>query len=314
VVRPRKVDRRARRRCDALRLSAKLLGALTDLPSSFTVHDGSAAQTITHFGIEQRPLVAAILLDTSFSMRGDPIEAARQAATRFVKSLAPGDRAMVVTFSDEPHILIEPTTDKERLAKAIATIDSKGGTALYDAIYEASERLSREEGRKVIVLLSDGRDEAQSGVEPGSLHTFDEALEKTLRCEAILFSIGFGRQVEKEMRSTAARLKQILDRLATDSGGVPTPRAPPAQGRYDLIGEELRNQYSPAYSPLARRRRNPAPPIRSSVGPSLKVYTRRRYAPKTEAADRSPAPGRGGQSAVIAVAADLFRIRWRFLR
>src|SRR5262249_38722121 len=148
-------------------------------------------------------------------------EAARLAATRFVKSLAPGDRAMVVTFSDEPHVLIEPTTDKERLAKAIATIEPKGGTALYDAIYETSDLLSREDGRKAIVLLSDGRAEAQGGCEPGSLHTFDEALEKALRCEAILFSIGFGRQVEKEMDFYGRTpLKQILDRLATDSGGV----------------------------------------------------------------------------------------------
>jgi Ca-activated chloride channel family protein len=181
---------------------------------------------------------------------------------------------MVVAFSDEPRILADPTSDKERLTQAIATIEAKGGTALYDAIYETSDRLGREEGRKVIVLLSDGRDEAQSGVEPGSLHTSEEALEKALRSEAILFTIGFGRQVEKEMDFYGRTpLKQILDRLATDSGGTfyYSTRASQLKGVYDLIGEELRNQYSLAYSPLSMPTDGAWHPIRVQVkDPSLR--------------------------------------------
>src|SRR5262245_5721380 len=172
---------------------------ITDLPSQrFRVLDSGRPQQITHFGLEQRPLAAAIVIDCSFSMKGEMMQAARDAATRFVKSLRPDDRAMVVTFSDAPTLASDLTVDRESAVAAIGSAEAKGGTALYDAIYMTADRLSREDGRKVIVLLSDGRDEAQNGIEPGSLHTFDEALEKSLRSEAILFTIGFGKKLATE--------------------------------------------------------------------------------------------------------------------
>jgi Ca-activated chloride channel family protein len=278
-------------RIDLVTLYASVRGPggrfITNLPrDAFTVYDGTARQNLVHFGLERRPLVAAIVLDVSFSMRGEPIAAAREAAIRFTRSLAPEDRAMVIAFSDDPRIVTDLTNDRGRLASAIHSIDAKGGTALYDAIYMAADRLSREDGRKVIVLLSDGRDESQSGIEPGSLHTFEEALEKALRSEAILFTIGFGKQVDKEMDFYGRTpLKEILSRLATDSGGTfqYPQRASQLNSTYDLIGEELRNQYSLAYSPEPLRADGAWHPIRVELKePSLKVLTRRGYyAPKS---------------------------------
>jgi hypothetical protein len=81
---------------------------------AFRIIDNGQRQTLTYFGVERRPLAAAILLDTSFSMRGDPIAAARDAATRFVKTLAPGDRVMVMSFSDSPRLLQDLTTATKR--------------------------------------------------------------------------------------------------------------------------------------------------------------------------------------------------------
>jgi Ca-activated chloride channel family protein len=253
---------------------------------AFTVYEGEKAQTISHFAIEKRPLIAAILLDVSLTMKGEPIDAARDAAVRFVQSLAPGDRAMVIAFSDDVRILAEATTDRDKLIGAIRSIQARGGTALYDAIYQASDILSREEGRKVIVLLSDGRDEASSGLEPGSLHTFDESLEKALRSEAILFTIGFGRHMETDMDFLGRfTLKQILERMASDSGGSfhYPKRASALKGAYELIGEELRNQYSLAYTPLNLRRDGAWHPLRVEVKDrALKVFTRTGYyAPKS---------------------------------
>ena len=259
---------------------------VTDLGSGrFRVFDSGRPQEITHFGLEHRPLAAAILIDCSYSMHGEPIEAAREAATRFVKSLAPEDRAMVVTFSDTPAVVSELSAGRDKAVAAIASAEAKGGTALYDAIYMSADRLSREDGRKVIVLLSDGHDEAQNGIEPGSLHTFEEALEKALRSEAILFTIGFGKKLatEKDFYGRTS-LKEILDRLALDSGGTsyyPT-RTSQLKSAYELIGEELRNQYAIAYSPQQVRADGQWHEIKVELDDrSLKSFTRRGYyAPK----------------------------------
>ena len=284
----RKVDEVARVSLVTLYVSVRTSSGkyVTDLPrESFEVYDEKVRQELVHFGMEKRPLVVAILIDTSFSMGGEPLGAARAAAIRFVKSLSAEDRAMVIAFADAPRVLIEPTTDRERLASVLGKLEAKGGTALYDAIYAASDRLTREEGRKVIVLLSDGRDEAPSGIEPGSLHTFEEALEKALRSEAILYTIGFGKQVEHETDFYGRTpLKEILDRLAEDSGGrfYFSPRPSQLRGVYDLIGEELRNQYALAYSPSRLRADGSWHAIHVELSdPVLKPFTRRGYyAPK----------------------------------
>ena len=259
---------------------------ITDLPSQrFRVLDSGRPQQITHFGLEQRPLAAAIVIDCSFSMKGEMMQAARDAATRFVKSLRTDDRVMVVTFSDAPALASDLSVDREPAVGAIASAEARGGTALYDAIYMTADRLSREDGRKVIVLLSDGRDEAQNGIEPGSLHTFDEALEKALRSEAILFTIGFGKKLATE-RDFYGRtsLKDILDRLALDSGGTSyfPSRASQLKGAYELIGEELRNQYSIAYAPQQIRADGAWHDIKVELDDrTLKSFTRRGYyAPK----------------------------------
>src|SRR5262249_56594112 len=101
-----------------------------------------------------------------------------------------------------------------------------------------------EDGRKVIILLSDGHDEAQNGIEPGSLHTFEEALEKSLRSEAILFTIGFGKKLasEKDFYGRTS-LKEILDRLALDSGATAyhPPRNSQLKNAHEPLRDELRN-------------------------------------------------------------------------
>ena len=247
--------------------------------------DSGRPQELSYFGTERRPLAVAVVIDSSFSMKGEPIAAAREAAIRFVKTLAPEDRAMVVSFSDDVRVLRDLTGERDAASAAIASVDARGGTALYDAIYQVADRLSREEGRKVIVLLSDGRDEAQNGLEPGSLHTFEEALEKSLRSEVILFTIGFGKKLESE-RDFYGRvsLKEILDRLAGDSGGISEFPQRPSQLKtaYELIGEELRNQYSLGYTPQPLRLDGQWHPIKCELkDPALRVITRRGYyAPK----------------------------------
>jgi VWFA-related protein len=146
----------------------------------------------------------------------------------------------------------------DRLTTAIASLEARGGTALYDAVWRASELLaeSQPDRRRVVVVLSDGRDESASGLEPGSLHTLQEAVRAAHLNDVTVYSIGLGRQLESDLdfegKSTTS---EILSRISGSTGGTFT--AVEKAGRLDAafrgVVEELRSLYSIAYSmPVAR--------------------------------------------------------------
>ena len=103
-----------------------------------------------------------------------------------------------MTFNDRVNVVQNLTADSRLLAQAIESTKARGGTALYDAVWKTSRLLEGFDGRRVIVLLSDGQDEASSGLEPGSLHTMEEALEQALRSEVMIFPIGLGKDLDQE--------------------------------------------------------------------------------------------------------------------
>lgn len=265
----------------------------------FRLSENGRPQAIDRFSTDWKALRVAIVLDTSLSMKGERLDAARDAALGFLDLLIPGDQGMVVTFSDTVEVFQDLTSDKQALAAAIRRAQSVGGTALYDAIYRTSVMLERYEGRRVIVLLSDGRDEAASGLEPGSLHTMDEALDRALRDEVMVFSIGFGRHLERELDFYRHEsLSAILRRMAETTGGRVLFSARPGQLRkaFDEVAQDLRHQYSLAYVSDDRRRDGTWREIRlTSRRQDLKVTTRRGYfAPSDEAPRIPPARKAGG--------------------
>ncbi|MFQ5876956.1 MAG: VWA domain-containing protein [Acidobacteriota bacterium] len=221
------------------------------------VEDG-VPQTITHFSSARVPLTVALLIDASNSMNlGGKIAFARKAAEAFVESAGPDDRLMVVAFNDEVRELVGATSEAPRLKEAIASIRAEGGTALYDAIYRIADRMAAAEGRRAIVLLSDGRDQALAEDEPGSLHLFEEALEKAHRAEVAIYSVGLGRHLDAEMDVPRLRsLKEILETFARQTGGrAYFPSRPGRLSRiYRQIAADLKAQYSLAYTSANRAR------------------------------------------------------------
>lgn len=218
----------------------------------FETFEDGRKQRIKVFSAEPKPLAIAIVLDTSLTMEGRKIEAAQESALAFLKSLGERDDAMVMAFSDGARVLQPLTADREALARAVQGVSARGGTALYDAIWEASERLRDQDRRRVLVLLSDGRDEAASGLEPGSLHTLSEALDHALRCEVMVFAIGFGTTSELERLDFSERFSQaqILNRLGESTGGktLYSRRTSALREAFESVAEDLRNQYVLAYT------------------------------------------------------------------
>ena len=225
----------------------------------FLLLEDGRPQQVTYFSQDRLPLAVIIVIDTSLSMEGRNLEEARDAATGFLKALEPGDLVGIMGFSDKVRLLEDLGQDREVEAAAISRTWAGGGTALYDAVSEASQRLAgvEDERRRAIILLSDGRDEAADGMSPGSLLTFEESLAEVVQANVILYAIGLGRKLDEEMDFYHRRsLAEVLETLAAESGGRAffTAKAERLRKAYDEVEEELRHHYMLSYTSINRRR------------------------------------------------------------
>jgi len=209
--------------------SDKLVGDLTQ--ANFTVFEDGAPQTIRDFLLEDRPITLAMVLDSSTSMR-DAMPEVRQAGAAFVETLRPQDKALVIDFDDKVFLLQELTADHAALKEAVTSTEALGATSLYDALHAAFRKLKGIDGRKAIILLSDG-DDSSSQV------AHERIVEEAKAQSVLLYAVGLG-----DMR------KSVLKELAETTGGRAFFIAKPSQlaDVYGKIAEELRRQYYLSYS------------------------------------------------------------------
>ena len=155
----------------------------------FSVYEDGKLQQITHFNAERVPVSLGIVLDTSASMEGEKIVAARQALNRFLFDLLDrNDEVFVYRFDTVPDLVTGWTTDRERIRDALARIRPRGGTALYDTLAEAIPMAQT--GRyqkKAIVIISDGNDtSSRSDV---------EEIKRLIReTEVLVYAVGIDAQ------------------------------------------------------------------------------------------------------------------------
>ena len=247
----------------------------------FRVLENGKPQVIRRFTTERKPLRVGIVLDVSASMKGRRIERARSAALEFLDVLEPGDEGMVVTFCDGPYVAQGITSGRNALAAAIQATTARGGTALYDGVYRSAKELQGFDGRRVMVLLSDGRDEAVNGLEPGSLHTLDEALIQALHSEVMIFVIGLGNDLDEELDFYRRRtVGSILRRFADETGGKALLGTSSGELRkaFKSVADDLRNQYLLAYVSADNTRDGKWREIQVlTPGRKLEVLTRKGY-------------------------------------
>ena len=151
----------------------------------FRVYDDEVPQTVTHFSAERVPVSLGIVLDTSGSMDGDKIRAARDALDRFLRQLLDvDDEVFLYRFDNEPELVQGWTKDKRLVSDAVARIQPRGGTALYDAVAEAVQMAQQGHNRKkAVVIISDGNDT--------SSHTDVFAVKQLIReSEVLVYAIG----------------------------------------------------------------------------------------------------------------------------
>ena len=126
----------------------------------FLVYEDGVLQTLSHFSRERVPVSLGIVLDTSGSMEGERMAAARSALDRFLFDLlGADDEFFLYRFNYQPRLVHDWTNDPERVSRALGGIHPRGGTALYDAVADAV--VLAEQGRhrkKAVVVISDGND------------------------------------------------------------------------------------------------------------------------------------------------------------
>ncbi len=196
------------------------------------VEDG-VEQVIDAFHEAVAPVSIVLALDESGSMRRSAA-AVVSAAHEFVDALRPEDSLAPLLFADQAVFAHDLTKDRDAVTKAIDGYVANGGTALYDALADAMARLKRVEGRRAIVVLTDGRDENNPGTGPGSLRTLEEVIAMVRDTNAVIFAIGLGARVDRPP----------LERLAQLSGG---------QAYFPVEVSELRDQYRRIVENLRRR-------------------------------------------------------------
>lgn len=202
------------------------------------VEDG-VEQTIEAFTEALSPVSIVLVLDSSGSMKKDA-PALVEAARSFVAAVRPQDSLAVMTFADTPILVHDLTTKREGTLEAIEQYQSAGGTALYDALAESLLRLKRVEGRRVVVVMTDGRDENNPGTAPGSVRTFDQVLATLKEADATVYAIGLGLKVDRTP----------LEAVAEASGGesyFPVEVASLA-AEFQRIVEDLRRRYVISYT------------------------------------------------------------------
>jgi len=216
---------------------------VTDLQQkSFKVFENGIEQPIKIFRREDVPISLGMIIDNSGSMR-EKRQRVEAASLDLVKASNPQDEVFIVNFNDDAFLDVPLTSDIKKMEEGVARIDSRGGTAMRDAIDMSMTYLKKEGHRqkKVLLVITDGNDNASN-------ISLEKLVNRAQQNEVLVYSIGL---LNEEERREARLAKRALDSITRDSGGLSFyPKGP---GEVDAIAlqvaHEIRNQYTIAYSP-----------------------------------------------------------------
>ncbi|MGH9821510.1 MAG: VWA domain-containing protein, partial [Pyrinomonadaceae bacterium] len=234
--------------------------------NDFKIFEDGKEQDIAYFGRSDKPFTVVLLIDVSPST-AYRIEEIQRAATAFVDQLQPQDSVMVIDFDSRVHVLTEVTHDRQQIYDAIRKTHFGDGTSLYEAVaFSIRKRLNGIEGRKAVVLFTDGVDTTSRKA------TYDTTLDDAEESDSLIFPIYFNTFMENNQRNggslpnifgmpqmnngtSAAEYavgKKYLEELAAYTGGrVFRPEATPGglTAAFEGIAEELRRQYNIGFVP-----------------------------------------------------------------
>jgi Ca-activated chloride channel family protein len=209
----------------------------------FSVLENDVPQTIDMAVPDTVPATYTLLIDSSGSM-ARRIDFVRDAAGRLPTHLRPNDSVIVVPFARGLGTITGPTQDRDTIAGAIGAIKMTGGTAILESLTKVTHQLSIDDGRNIVVLITDGYDE-------DSDIPFDQALDKIKSAKSTVYVIGIA-----GVAGISIKGEDLLRKLAQETGGrafFPS-RDTQLADVHKLIAEDVQQRYVLSYNPTNRKR------------------------------------------------------------
>jgi Ca-activated chloride channel homolog len=225
----------------------RLVSDLTQ--DEFEIYDNGKLQPLTNFVNETTPFTAVVMLDTSGSMTLN-MDFVKQAAEEFLIRLLPEDKAKVGAFNDKIQVLPrdEPfTSNRDRLIRLVKdSLDFGYPTRLWDAVDESIAHLESIEGRRVVLVFTDGDDSA-------SKRGRDDVLERAREKDMMIYAIGLQSDYFNGQSKVRTRPDRGLRKVAEETGGgyFELTKKDDLGPTFTRVAQELHSQYVLGFSPAS---------------------------------------------------------------
>jgi len=210
----------------------------------FEVFDNDKPQAITYFDNSVHPINVVMMLDTSGSMTLT-IDLLKQAAEQFLIRLLPDDKAKVGAFNDKIQLSARFTNNRDELISAARDVDFGNGTRLWDAVGASLDELKEVEGRRVILVFTDGDDTA-------SKTSLGSVIDRARADEVMIYAIGLeSKYMGPNGRMIRTRPDRGLRRIADETGGgyFELERSADLAPTFTRVAQELHSQYVIGFPP-----------------------------------------------------------------
>jgi Ca-activated chloride channel family protein len=212
----------------------------------FEILDNDKPQTVDLFINEVQPITVVVMLDTSASMTGN-LKLLEQAAEQFLIRMLPADKGLVGAFNDKIEFFPSNFThDRDRLITALRELDFGNPTRLYDAIAASMDRLYKIDGRRVVLVFTDGDD-------TGSRENISSVLERARQNEVMVYAIGLRSDYFNGSRQVRSKPDSGLRRLAEETGGgyFELDKSSDLAPTFTRVAQELHSQYVLGFTPTS---------------------------------------------------------------
>ena len=215
---------------------------------NFRVLEDKVEQKLSVFKREDIPVSMGLVIDNSGSMR-DKRPRVNQAAITLVEASNKQDEAFVVNFNDDFYLDLDKdfTSSVPELKEALERIDSRGSTALYDAIIGSLDHVKKgHKDKKVLLVVTDGEDNT-------SHNTLEKTIREVQKTDTVIYTIGL---LSEESKKNAKRAKRALEQISQASGGLSyfPENVEDVHSICEQVAHDIRNQYTLAYYPTNTKR------------------------------------------------------------
>jgi len=210
----------------------------------FDVFDNDKPQNIIYFDNSIHPITVVVMLDTSGSMTGT-IGLLRQAAEQFIIRLLPDDKGRVGAFNDKIQFSSKFTNDRDQLVTDIHDLDYGNGTRLWDAVGASLDELKGIEGRRVILVFTDGDDTESRTMSLGKV------IDRARADEVMVYAIGLESNYFNGQRMVKSKPDSGLRKIADETGGgyFELSKTADLAPTFTRVAYELHSQYVIGFAP-----------------------------------------------------------------